>query len=152
MTTKADFNADEWSRLVEAPLLAGMRVVTAERGGTIRETLAIGKVYAAARQSQGDSELLDQLVASPPAIDPQQIQAGGDLATTASDRLREAVAVLGEKASPEDVDAYKSFVLATAQAAAEAHKEGGFVGIGGKQISQQEQAALDEIRAVLTDS
>ena len=36
-----------------------------------------------------------------------------------------------------------------AQAAAEAHKEGGFIGIGGKQISDEEQAALDEINALL---
>ena len=36
MTKKADFNADEWSTIAEGPLLAGMRVVTASRGGTIR--------------------------------------------------------------------------------------------------------------------
>ena len=55
MTAKADFNAEEWSTVVEAPVLAGMRVVSAGRGGTIRETLAMGKVYAAARQAQGQS-------------------------------------------------------------------------------------------------
>jgi hypothetical protein len=149
MATKADFNAEEWSKLAEGPLLAGMRVVTAARGGTIRESLAIGKVYTAARQSQGSSELLDQLVASPPAVDPQQLKSTGDLATGSTSRLQEAVRLLDEKASPEDVDAYKSFVLAAAQAAAEAHKEGGFIGIGGRQISEEEQAALDEIRAAL---
>ena len=46
MTTKADFNADEWSTIVEAPVLASMHVVGAGRGGTIRESLAIGRVYA----------------------------------------------------------------------------------------------------------
>src|SRR5687768_13971411 len=35
MPTKADFNAEEWSRLVEAPLLAGMRVSEASGGGKI---------------------------------------------------------------------------------------------------------------------
>jgi hypothetical protein len=151
VTTKADFNADQWSTIVEAPLLAGMRVVGAGRGGTIRESLAIGKVYAAGRKTQGESELLDQLVSSPPAIDPQKLQAGGDVKTAAAGRLTEAIRMLNEKASQEEVDAYKRFVMSVAKAAAEAHKEGGFVGIGGKPISDEEQVALDEIGAVLDE-
>ena len=148
MATKADFNAEEWSTIVEGPLLAGMRVVAAGRGGTIRESLAIGKVYTEARQGHGDSELLDALVASPPGIDPQGVKDAGDLASASSDRLREAIRLLSEKA-PDDVDAYKRFVLKVAQAAAEAHKEGGFIGIGGKQVSPEEQAAIDDIAGVL---
>lgn len=42
MTKKADFNADEWAKVVEGPLLAGMQVITADRGGTIRESMAMG--------------------------------------------------------------------------------------------------------------
>lgn len=71
MTKKADFNAEEWSAIVEGPLMAGMRVIVADRGGTIRESLAMGKLYAQARQQQGDSELLEELVSSPPQLDPQ---------------------------------------------------------------------------------
>lgn len=148
MATKADFDAEEWTAVVEAPLFAGMRVVSADRGGTIRESLAIGKVYAAARQSQGESGLLDELASSPPMLDPQSLQ-GGDISSAAEERLRSAIDLLGAKGSPGDVEAYRSFVLSVAQAAAEAHKEGGFIGIGGKQISDQEQAALDEIKAIL---
>ena len=149
MTSKADFNADEWSTLVEAPVLAGMRVVSSGRGGTIRESLAMAKVYTEARRNQGDSDLLDALAYSPPAVSPQQLQGGSDIAALSSERLREALRSIGEKGSPEDVEQYKRFVLSVAQAAAEAHKEGGFIGIGGKQISAEEQAALDEIRATL---
>ena len=149
MATKADFNAEEWSIVVEAPLLAGMRVVGAGRGGTIRESLAIGKVYSEARQAQRESELLDELVSSPPAVDRQRLQGTGDIVAASSDRLREALRLLNAKASAEDAEAYKRFVLAVAQAAAEAHKEGGFIGIGGKRISDEEQAALDELTALL---
>ena len=149
MATKADFNAEEWATVAEAPLLAGVRVVTSERGGAIRESLAISKVYTAARQSHGESALLDELVAAPPAIDPQRMQGQGDPAAVVGDRVRSAVGILEQKAAPEDVDAYRRFVLAVAQAAAEAHKEGGFIGIGGKQVSAQEQAAIDEIRGLL---
>jgi hypothetical protein len=149
VTKKADFNADEWATVVEAPVLAGMRVVQAGRGGTIRESLAIGRVYAEARQNQGDSELLDALVTSPPAVDPSRLQDGGDMTTVVGDRLREAVRLVQEKGSAEDAQAYREFIVRVGRTAAEAHKEGGFIGIGGKQIDDQEQAALDEIEAAL---
>ena len=72
MTKKADFNAEEWSTIVEAPLYAGMRVISADRGGTLRESLALGRVYQDARGKDGESELLDELVKSPPSIDPNE--------------------------------------------------------------------------------
>jgi len=149
MTTKADFNAEEWSTIVEAPLLAGLRVVAADRGGTIRESVAMGKVYQEARQGDGESELLDEIAASPQGLDQERLRASGDLAAAATERLREAVATLEQKASPEEVEAYRRFAFSVAEAAAKAHKEGGFIGIGGKQVSEREQAALDEIAATL---
>ncbi len=149
MAKKADFNAEEWSTVVEGPVLAGMRVVTAHRGGTIRESLAMGKVYAEARRQQGESGLLDALASSPPALDQERLRAAGDLGEAITERLREALRILEQKASPEEIEAYKGFVVSVAEAAAKAHKEGGFIGIGGKEVSESEQAALDEIRAVL---
>ena len=149
MTKKADFNADEWSTLVEAPVLAGMRVVTAGRGGTIRETMAMGKIYAAARQQQGESELLDDLVSSPPAMDPKRVSSTGDVKGAAQERLREAVAILKKKATAEELEAYRSFVVTLAETVAKAHKEGGFMGVGGTEVSEAEQKALDEIAATL---
>jgi hypothetical protein len=152
MTKKADFNAEEWTTVVEAPLLAGLRVVAAERGGTIRESLAIGRVYAAARQKHGDSELLDELVASPPAMDQERVRAAGDVSAASEQSLRGAIEILQQKATAEDVEAYRRFVLDVARAAAEAHKEGGFAGVGGKQVSEAEQAALDAVAATLGTS
>ena len=49
MTTKADFNAEDWSTVVDGPLYAGLRVIAAHRGGTLRESLAMGHVYQDAR-------------------------------------------------------------------------------------------------------
>jgi hypothetical protein len=39
--------------------------------------------------------------------------------------------------------------MTVAQAVASAHKEGGFLGIGGKQITDAENQALDEISTAL---
>jgi len=149
MTKKADFNAEEWSTLVEAPLLAGMLVVTAGRGGTIRESMAMGKVYATARQQQGESELLDDLVSSPPTMDPKRVGSTGDVKGVAEQRLREAIEILERKATTEELETYKSFVATLAEAVAGAHKEGGFLGVGGTQISEDERRALDEIATTL---
>jgi hypothetical protein len=150
MTSKADFNAEEWATVVEGPLYAGMRVVSADRGGTLRETLALGRVYKEARGAHGDSELLDELVKSPPSIDQDRVrEAGGDISAVASERLHEAIGILEAKATPEEIDAYKRFVMTAAQAAAGAHKEGGFLGIGGQQVSDAENRALDEISTAL---
>lgn len=149
MTKKADFNADEWSSVVDGPLLAGMRVVMAARGGTLRESLALGQTYASARRQQGNSELLDELVSAPPAMDPSRLGSAGDIARLSTERLRQALEILQQKASSEDVEAYKRFVLTLAQEAANAHREGGFLGVGGEQVSEGEQAALDEIAATL---
>ena len=149
MTKKADFNADEWSKVVEGPLLAGMKVIAADRGGTIRESMAMGKVYTHAREQQGGNELLDALVSSPPALDPARMRSTRDVGQATSEGLNEALRVLQAKASGEEVDAYKEFVREVAGTVARAHKEGGFLGIGGKEVSPEEQAALDEIEATL---
>ncbi|HEY6397268.1 MAG TPA: hypothetical protein VIX82_07420 [Solirubrobacteraceae bacterium] len=150
MTRKAEFNAEEWSTVVEGPLYAGMRVVSADRGGTLRETLAMGRVYQEARAHHADSELLDELVKSPPSIDPDRLrETGGDVSTIAADRIRAAMRIVEAKATPAEADAYKRFVMTVAQAVASAHKEGGVLGIGGKQISDAENQALDEISNAL---
>jgi hypothetical protein len=153
MTTKADFNAEEWSTVVEGPAYAGLWVISAERGGTLRESLAMGRVYKEARAQQGGNSLLDEIVASPPALDKARVQSAGGgpeaVGQVGRERLQEAMRILEEKGSPEEVDAYKRFVMTVAQAAAAAHKEGGFLGIGGKPVSEAEDKALDEISLVL---
>lgn len=150
MTSKADFNAEDWSTVVDGPLYAGLRVIAADRGGTLRESMAMGRVYQEARAKQGASSLLDELIKSPPSIDQERLQAaGGDLSAVTAEHLRNAMSILESKATPADVDAYKRFVMTVAQAVAEAHKEGGFLGIGGQRVSAAEDQALDEISLAL---
>ena len=69
MTTKSDFSTEEWQEILEAPPSAGMIVVTAQHGGTLRETIAMAKAYMEARQQHGKSELLDEIVAAKPERD-----------------------------------------------------------------------------------
>ncbi len=150
MTRKADFNAEEWSTVVDGPLWAGMRVIAAERGGTLRESLALSRVYQEARGRSGESELLDELIKSPPSIDQDRLrEAGGNIGAVTTEHLREAMSVLEGKATPQEIDAYKRFVMTVAQTVAAAHKEGGFLGVGGKDVSDAENQALDELSMAL---
>ena len=150
MTSKAEFNADEWSTIVEGPLYAAIRVIGAERGGTFRESLALGRVYQQAREHHGDSELLDELLKSPPAVEPDHLrEAQGNPQSAVSDHLRAAMSVIEAKATPAEADSYKQFVMTVAQHVASAHKSGGFLGIGGKEVSDAENRALDEISVAL---
>jgi hypothetical protein len=148
MTDKSAFNAEEWATVVEGPAIAGLAVVTADRGGTLRETLSLGRAYAATLR-EGASELVQEIVNSAPAIDPRRLANRGDLPAQAAQRLHEAVEIVARVAQPDELEDYRRFVLDTARTVAEAHKEGGVLGIGGRPVSEKEQAALDEIaRAV----
>jgi hypothetical protein len=144
-----EFTPEEWSAVAEAPLVAAARVVAAERGGTVRENLAIRRVYAAARELRGESALLDDLVASSPSLDLHAMLGGDRPQDDGNARLQAALAVVKAKASPADADAYRGFVLAVVQTVAEANREGGLAGLGGEEVSPREQAALDELTALL---
>jgi hypothetical protein len=149
MTKKADFNAEEWSQVLEGPPIAGMIVITAQRGGTLRESISMGKAYTEAREQHGSSELLDEIVGANPEIDTKQFGSAEELRTQGLQHLRDAVALLESKASADEVEGYRGFVVTLAQRVAEAHKEGGFLGVGGKEVGEAEQAALEEIKEAL---
>jgi hypothetical protein len=146
MTTKSEFNADEWERVARAPALAGVMVALADRGGTFRESLALGKAYAAAKRDEGGSELLQELVGSPPSLDRQSAGQPDQI----PEQIQEAVRIVKEKATPEEAEEYRQFVLRLADVVAHAHKEGGVLGIGGKEVSPEEQAALDRLSSTLS--
>ena len=148
MTTKSEFNAEEWDEITMAPALAGLIVILAERGGAIRESIAIGKAYAEAR-SEGGSELIEQLVSSAPRLDPASMGQQDELRAQLPERIHGAVGLVDSKATPEEAQDYREFILRVADVVAHAKKEGGVLGIGGKEVSEQEQAVLAELRSQL---
>ncbi len=149
MTSKAEFSAEEWDLVSDAPMLAGFILATAQRGGSISESFSMAKSWVEARQTHGDSELLDAIVAEKPEVDRKRFGSREELHTKGLEQLGQAVALLEEKATPEEVETYKQFVITLAQRVAEANKEGGFLGIGGEKVSDAEQARLAEIAATL---
>jgi hypothetical protein len=147
MTTKADFNAEEWERIAEGPALAGLIVISSQRGGAVRETLAMAKVFAQVRAGS-DQGLVSELAATKPSIDHKEFTSKEDLRTRGLAKIAEAVELLATKADEAEVDAYRAFALEAAQRAAEADKSG-FFGIGGERVTDAEHAALADIAAAL---
>ena len=124
MTTKADFTEQEWGVVLEGPTSAGMIVITAQRGGTLRETVSMAKAYAEARQLHGQSELLDAIVAAKPEVDHTRSGSIEELKEHYLGNLRDAVGLLDGKATPQELEEYKRFVVNLANRVAAAHREG----------------------------
>jgi hypothetical protein len=143
MTGKVDFTADEWETVLHGPPTAGLIVITAQRGGVFRETLAVTQAYIEARKQHGHSELLDEIVSAKPALDHSHYHSAAELKDAGLKQLRAAVGLLGQKATADEADAYKKFVLDLAGRVAKAHREHGV------SVSDAEQAAIDEISAAL---
>lgn len=144
MTGKADFSPEEWEVVLKGPPSAGMIVITAQRGGTFRETFSMAKAYAEARKQHGDSELLDEIASTKPEIDQTRYHSPEELREHGLQHLRDAVQLLERKATPEEVDEYRGFVLTLANRVADTRKEG-FLGLSGERVSEAEQAAMAEV-------
>jgi hypothetical protein len=136
LTGKSDFTDDEWKLVLQGPTSAGMMVAASESGGTLRESFSMAKAYTEARKEHGESELLDTIVSTKPEVDRTRAHSPEELSQRALQHLQEAIAVLEAKATPEEVDDYKRFVLGLAGRVAEAHK-----GVGDSERGAMEQIA-----------
>ncbi|HEY3191543.1 MAG TPA: hypothetical protein VGJ61_02080 [Solirubrobacterales bacterium] len=148
MTGKADFTEEEWKLVLEAPPSAGLIVIASDRGGSIRETFSMAKAYGEARLQHGESELLDEIASAKPEMDHTRYHSPEELKEACLKHLRDAIALLKEKATDEEVEEYRKFIVGLADRVAEARKEG-FLGLSGERVSDDERAAIDEIEAAL---
>jgi len=139
MTTKAAFTPDEWTTVIEGPTSAGMMVVMASHGGTFRETFAMSKAYVDARSEHGESELLDEIVSTRPKTDHTRAHSAEEMRDHALIGVRAAVALVAAKATPEELEGYRAFVLTVANKVAAAHRE------DGQDVSSPEAEAIQSI-------
>jgi hypothetical protein len=155
MSSKSDYTKEEWGLLVRAPLMVAMAVVASSPSGPIgvlKEMFAVGKGLLEDAQGTPNA-LVGALVAdikagTRPAMPTER---PSDLAQAKAQALsgcREVAALLGRTA-PGEAEGVKRWLLATAQRAAEAAKEGGVLGIGGVQVSDAEKAVLAEVAQAL---
>jgi hypothetical protein len=148
VTGKADFTEEEWKTVLEAPPSAGLLVIASDRGGSIRESFSMAKAYTEARKDHGDSELLDEIVNAKPEADHTRYHSPEELKAGTVKHITDAVELLKAKATPEELEEYKKFIVALANRVAEARKEG-FMGLSGDRVSDEEREGIDAITEAL---
>jgi hypothetical protein len=155
VSTKADYTREEWELLLKAPVMAAMAIVAANPSGpigVIQAMFAVGKGFLTGAEGT-TNRLIAAVVAdvkagrrpSMPAERPRELSA---VKAQALGATRAVAALLGRKA-PGEAEGFKRWVLATARHAAEAAREGRFLGIGGVQVSDAERVALAEVASAL---
>ena len=158
MTTKSDFPEDEWTRIVRAPFVAGLAISMADPGGPIEAAKGTMATVRSAANPPSREQLLAEVALELQAMTqqrhnplkgykPTHDQAPGEQVL---EELRSVQAVVAARATPEETAAFGRWLVATAQAAADAAKEGGFMGFGATQVSEGEQAMLDRLREAVT--
>jgi hypothetical protein len=148
MTAKSDFTPEEWQTVLEGPTAAGLMIAASQRGGTFRESYSIAKAYADARREHGASQLLDDIVGEKPKVERPHVHSVDELKQQSLEQLRQGLALVEQKGSPEDADQYKQFVVGLATRVAEAHREG-FLGFTGDRVSDAERQAVSEVADAL---
>ena len=140
-----------WSAIKGAPLAAMAMVAAASpskgSGAAAEFSAAAGAISRQASQAEPVS-LLTMAFGGGPSQDEIDAIIGRAGAANPIELVKAGVEQVSQ-GNPDEVAAYKAMILSTAQATAEASKEGGFLGIGGTQVSAQEQAVLDQLKKAL---
>jgi hypothetical protein len=159
VTTKSEFTEDEWSRIVRAPFVAGMAISLADPGNTIEATKETMAMLRSATNPPSREQLLDEVALDVHAMTQQKQSPLGGYRPTADgapwgeqvlEELRGVQALVVARATPDEAAAFAQWLIAAAQAAADAAKEGGFMGFGAQQVSEREEAMLDQVRAAVS--
>lgn len=161
MATKADFTADEWTKLIESPMLVGMAISASEPSGLwglLQEGFSGARQLADGRTS--DSALIkaivDDLATSEGrtlARDALQTRFNGaqsaEIVSRSIESLRGVSQILDNKAG-SDAASMKAWLYAQAERVANSASEGGFLGFGGQKVSENERATLSQISQALS--
>jgi hypothetical protein len=158
MTTKADFTEDEWATLVRSPMVAGMAITIADPGGPIevvKETSAVLKFAAGSSGEQRD-DLVGEVAREMRGLAEQHKNPVGDFKPRGTmagkeivDEISAANEIVSAKATPEEAEAFRAWIMECAQRAADAAKEGGFMGFHAERVSQGEKDMLAQLGSAL---
>jgi hypothetical protein len=157
VTTKSDFPDDEWVRVVRAPFVAGLAISLADPGGPIEAAKESMATIKSATNPPSREQLLAEVALELQSLTQQRHnplkgykpERGQPPGEQILDELGAVQAIVAGRATPEETSAFATWLVATAQAAADAAKDGGFMGFGAEQVSTGEQEMLDRLRSRL---
>jgi hypothetical protein len=167
MSTVGNFTPDEWKVLSDTPVVVGKAMITTSHAGlvgSVEEVRTLTSSLQDLTKQKSSNPLLNALGNELQ----NKVNFIKDLGNTITEEFRsitkkpattdtralaleaanDAASILS-KASPEDAQAYKQFVLSTAQKVAQAAREGGLVRFSGDKISPDEQKLLDDLKVAL---
>lgn len=145
-------------RVRRAPLVAGLAISIADPGGPIEAAKESMATIKTATNPPSREQLLTEVALDIQAMaqqrqhplkgyKPSSQPAGGAVL----EELREVKALVAAKATSEETAAFGAWLVVSAQAAAEAAKEGGFMGFKAQLVSDGEQSMLARIHEAVGD-
>jgi hypothetical protein len=158
MTTQADYTTEEWKSILQAPAMAGMVVMLTGQSGPfqmVKEMFAVSKALVDAEKQGTSNELIGALVTAAKSVKPEDMQPVQRFNTIeearayALDRVRQVAALVDQKAPVQEAQEFKQWLASLGQKVAEAAKEGGFLGFGGLQVTEEERTAVSELAMAL---
>lgn len=153
MASEKNFTPADWQRIEAAPFMAGLAVSYGDLSSKVAiadEAGATGNAIKAG--SSSPSEIVRTIAGrfargerpSIPAIPNKPAEAQAALIDGCK-----AAAELVKANAPTETDAYSHFLLECARAAAGAAREGGFIGVGIRKVSEGEELALASLALAL---
>jgi len=127
MTSKQDFTDEEWTRVRRAPLVAGVAISLADPGGPIEIAKESMATLRSATLPPSQEELLASVALDVQALAQQKQNPLGEFKPRGGQQVLEELRGVNElvtaKATPEEAEAFRRWLLVAAQAAADAGKE-----------------------------
>ena len=157
MTAKSDFYEQDWARIVRAPFVAGTAITLADPGGPIEAAKETMATLRAATNPPSREQLLSEVALDVQAMTQQRQnplkgfkpEGSAPAGEQVVDELRTVQGLVAAKAEPEEAAAFGRWMVEVAQAAADAAKEGGFMGFHAEQVSEREELMLEQVRAAV---
>lgn len=165
------FTDDQWTIISSTPIIIGSAMAMAGKSGmfgSIKEILASGNVLSAGGEKYPSNPLIQSIILDVGLDQPEaqenikvyrdkmmtnlengEVSDPKSMAEFAVQNLQKSIILIQEIAYPKDIDEYKQWIMGIGQTVAEVAKEGGFLGIGGEQVSQPEVDFLNRLKAIL---
>jgi len=143
---------------MRAPLVAGLAISLADPGGPIEAAKESMATLKSATSPPSREQLLAEVALEIQAMAQQHHNPLSGFKPTKDGNPGEAVleelqavqGIVAAKSTPDETAAFGRWLVAAAQASADAAKDGGFMGFGARQVSEREQAMLDRVRTAVT--
>jgi hypothetical protein len=160
MTSKINYESDEWKVISDAPLAVGAAVAAAAPSGIIgavKEGIALINCMMKAAQSYPNNQLIQEVV--PKGMSREQIDMWTQVARSMMQQsqtvplmdagvvtCQKVAMILQSKTDPREADEFKRWLLEVGEDVANAAKEGGSVGT---KVTPQEAQILSTMSSAL---